>query len=172
MDQEQHMLSLIKKKPKVAFNGIVDVYTEKLYVIIRKIVGNHEDADDALQNTFIKVWKNLSTFKGESQLYSWLYRIAHNEALALIRKRKAMSYSEQALFKQMAHSFIDHEQTIEKLELAIAALPQKQKQVFELRYYHDLPFKKMSEELETSVGALKASYHHAVKKIEKIILEA
>lgn len=137
------------------------------------MVTSHADADDVVQNTFIKVYKNIDRFKGESKLYTWIYRIATNESLTFLKKRqKRFSESIDAGNSNLTHNlkadtYFDGNAIQMKLQNAILLLPDKQKAVFNLRYYEEMPYSDMSEILETSVGALKASYHHAVKKIEE-----
>ncbi len=160
-----------------AFNKLILKYQEKLYWHIRRIVMIHDDADDVLQNVFIKIWKNLDKFKENSKLYTWLYRIATNESLTFINKRKRRAstaletddYDLGALLR--SDPYFDGDEIQIKLEEAIETLPEKQKLVFKMRYYDALKYDDMSEILGTSVGALKASYHHAVKKIEKYLTE-
>ncbi len=160
-----------------AFNKLVQKYQEKLYWHIRRIVMVHEDTDDVLQNVFIKIWKNLDRFKENSKLYTWMYRIATNESLTFINKRKRKSstpletddYDLKGLLQ--SDPYFDGDEIQIKLEEAIETLPDKQKLVFKMRYYEELKYDDMSEVLGTSVGALKASYHHAVKKIEKYLSE-
>src|SRR6476469_9515418 len=158
-----------------AFTAILKKYQEKLYWHIRRMVVDHEDANDVLQNMFIKVWKGLENFKEESQLYTWLYRIATNESLTFLeqqKKRSSVSLNdvETGLAnKIIADKNFDANRLEWKLQLAIQQLPEKQKLVFNLRYYDEMPYEEMSRVLDTSEGALKASYHHAVKKIEEFI---
>ncbi len=153
----------------------METYSPRLYWHIRRLVILHEDADDALQNTFINVWKGLRDFRNESSLYTWLYTIATNEALSLINKRKKnAALSLDDLGSHFAHSaegstWFDGDEAQVKLQNAILKLPEKQRVVFNLKYFDDLTYEEMSKILNTSVGALKASYHHAVKKIELII---
>jgi RNA polymerase sigma-70 factor (ECF subfamily) len=155
-----------------AFNELVKTYQERLYWHVRRMVLDHEDANDVLQNVFIKVWKALADFREQSGLYTWLYRIATNETLTFLdqRKRRAslsLSDEETDLSNRLvAQPGFDDRQLEWKLQKAIQGLPEKQKLVFNLRYFDEMPYEKMSEILGTSVGALKASYHHAVKKIE------
>ncbi len=136
----------------------------------------HEDADDTLQNTFIKVWKGIGSFRNESSLYTWLYTIATNEALASVNKReKVAAVPLEALGSWFASSeegptWFDGDAAQVKLQNAILKLPEKQRLVFNLRYFDEMPYEEMSNVLSTSVGALKASYHHAVKKIEDCLL--
>ncbi len=154
---------------------LVEKYSSRLYWHIRRLVILHEDADDALQNTFISVWKGLRAFRNDSSLYTWLYTIATNEALALIKKRKRnASLSLDDLeshfsFSAEGSTWFDGDDAQIKLQNAILKLPEKQRIVFNLKYFDDLTYEEMSKILNTSVGALKASYHHAVKKIEIII---
>src|SRR5215210_480104 len=159
-----------------AFTSIVKKYQEKLYWHIRRMVINHEDANDVLQNMFIKVWKGLENFREDSQLYTWLYRIATNECLTFLEQQKrrssvSLSDVESGLSNKIkADTNFDANKLEWKLQLAIQQLPEKQRVVFTLRYYDEMPYEEMSRVLETSEGALKASYHHAVKKIEDYIL--
>ncbi len=159
-----------------AFTGIIKKYQEKLYWHVRRMVVEHEDANDVLQNMFIKVWKGLENFREDSQLYTWLYRIATNESLTFIeQKKKRSSVSlgdvENGLSNSLkADKDFDPKKIEWKLQLAIQQLPEKQRVVFSLRYYDEMPYEEMSRVLETSEGALKASYHHAVKKIEDFVL--
>jgi RNA polymerase sigma-70 factor (ECF subfamily) len=159
-----------------AFTLIIKKYQEKLYWHIRRLVVQHEDANDVLQNMFIKVWKGLENFREDSQLYTWLYRIATNECLTFLeqqKKRASISLSDttNGLDNHLkADKNFDANKLEWKLQIAIQQLPDKQKAVFNLRYYDEMPYEKMSHILETSEGALKASYHHAVKKIEDYIL--
>jgi RNA polymerase sigma-70 factor (ECF subfamily) len=159
-----------------AYTSIIKKYQEKLYWHIRRMVVEHEDANDVLQNMFIKVWKNLENFREDSQLYTWLYRIATNESLSFLeqqKKRSSASFSDQENYlsnKLVADKDFDGKKLEWKLQQAIQGLPEKQKVVFNLRYFDEMPYEEMSRVLETSEGALKASYHHAVKKIEDYIL--
>ena len=158
-----------------AYTALIKKYQEKLYWHIRRMVVNHDDADDVLQNVFIRVWKGLENFREDSQLYTWLYRIATNECLTFLeqqKKRASISLTdvEEGLSdKVRADQHFDANKLEWKLQLAIQQLPEKQRLVFNLRYYDEMPYEEMSRVLETSEGALKASYHHAVKKIEDYI---
>jgi RNA polymerase sigma-70 factor (ECF subfamily) len=140
------------------------------------MVVEHEDANDVLQNMFIKVWNGLENFREDAQLYTWLYRIATNESLTFLEQRKkrsavSMNEAEAGLSNTIkADKHFDANRLEWKLQLAIQQLPEKQRAVFNLRYYDEMPYEEMSRVLETSEGALKASYHHAVKKIEDFIL--
>ena len=159
-----------------AYTAIIKKYQEKLYWHIRRMVVDHDDANDVLQNVFIRVWKGLANFREDSQLYTWLYRIATNESLTFIeqqKKRTSVSLSdvESGLSNKIkADEGFDGKKLEWKLQLAIQQLPEKQRAVFNLRYYDEMPYAEMSQVLETSEGSLKASYHHAVKKIEDYIL--
>jgi RNA polymerase sigma factor (sigma-70 family) len=159
-----------------AFTAIIKKYQEKLYWHIRRMVVEHEDANDVLQNVFIRVWNGLENFREDSQLYTWLYRIATNECLSYLEQQKRKSTApldetESGLSnKIVADKYFDPNKLEWKLQLAIQQLPEKQRVVFTLRYYDEMPYEEMSRVLDTSEGALKASYHHAVKKIEDYIL--
>lgn len=161
---------------EAGYTRIIRKYQEKLYWHIRRMVVEHEDANDVLQNMFIKVWNGLENFREDSQLYTWLYRIATNECLSFLeqqKKRASVSLSdvESGLSNRLqADKHFDANKLEWKLQVAIQQLPEKQRVVFNLRYYDEMPYEKMSRVLETSEGALKASYHHAVKKIEDFIL--
>jgi len=159
-----------------AFTEIIKKYQEKLYWHIRRIVVDHDDANDILQNMFIKVWNSLANFREDSQLYTWLYRIATNECftfLEQLKRRSSVSLSdvESGLVNKIkADQNFDANKLEWKLQVAIQHLPEKQRIVFSLRYYDEMPYEEMSRVLETSEGALKASYHHAAKKIENYII--
>ncbi len=175
-DKELLMQFKNESSKEAAYTRIIKKYQEKLYWHIRRMVVEHEDANDVLQNMFIKVWKNLDNFREDSQLYTWLYRIATNESLSFLeqqKKRSSSSLSDDDGYlsnKLVADKDFDGNKLEWKLQLAIQQLPDKQKAVFNLRYFEEMPYQEMSRVLETSEGALKASYHHAVKKIEDYIL--
>ena len=158
-----------------AFTCIIKKYQEKLYWHLRRMVVDHDDANDVLQNVMIRVWNGLENFREDSQLYTWLYRVATNECLTFLeqqKKRAAVSLSdvESGLENKIkADQNFDGKKLEWKLQLGIQQLPEKQRIVFQLRYYDEMPYEEMSRVLETSEGALKASYHHAVKKIEDYI---
>lgn len=158
-----------------AFTALIKKYQEKLYWHLRRMVIEHEDANDVLQNVMIRVWNGLENFREDSQLYTWLYRVATNECLTFLeqqKKRAAVSLSnlESGLENKIkADRHFDGTQLEWKLQLAIQQLPEKQRIVFQLRYYDEMPYEQMSRVLETSEGALKASYHHAVRKVEEYI---
>ncbi len=166
------------KNPKykeAAFRELLQLYKERLYWHIRKIVINHDDADDVLQNTFIKVYRSIDKFKGESKLFSWLYRIATNESITYLNKnakRMQITNEEQqnkAINNLAADVYFEGDDIQIQLQKAINTLPHKQQLVFNMKYFDDLKYKDMAEILETSEGALKASYHIAVKKIESFL---
>lgn len=175
--EDKELLELFKdeKQKEKAFTSIVKKYQEKLYWHIRRLVIEHENANDVLQNMFIKVWNGLENFREDSQLYTWLYRIATNESLTFIEQKKrkfteSLDNEDNGLSNQVAASEgFDVKKLEWKLQLAIQKLPEKQRVVFNLRYYDEMPYEEMSRVLETSEGALKASYHHAAKKIEDFI---
>lgn len=172
---DKQLLELIELNKESGFRSLMHQYQEQTYWHIRRMVTTHEDADDVVQNTFIKVFKNLDKFKGDSKLYTWIYRIATNESLTYLKKRKkrfseSIDESENNIENNLvADTYFDGDSVQVLLQKAIIGLPDKQKAVFNLRYYEEMPYSDMSEILETSVGALKASYHHAVKKIEEFI---
>ena len=178
VQQDDKELLYLYKDPATkesAFTAILKKYQEKLYWHIRRMVVDHDDANDVLQNMFIKVWKGLENFREDSQLYTWLYRIATNECLTFLEQQKkrsstSLSDLENGLENKLkADTNFDANRLEWKLQLAIQKLPEKQRVVFNLRYYDEMPYEEMSRVLETSEGALKASYHHAVKKIEEYI---
>lgn len=155
-----------------AFRNLLKAYQERLYYHVRRYVFNHDDANDILQNTFIKVWNGIDNFRGESALYTWLYRIAGNEAITYINKAKkhaAVDIEQTSLSYRGGTDNMEAEEMTQKLQKAVDALPEKQKQVFIMRYYDEMPYEQISQIVDTSVGALKASYHHAVKKIEEML---
>jgi len=160
---------------EVAFRELISQYKERLYWHVRKIVISHDDADDVLQNTFIKIFKNIDQFKEDSKLYSWMYRIATNESITFINKRaKERNIDITEIHSELASSlqsdiYFSGTEIQLILQKAIARLPQKQQLVFNMKYFDDLKYQEISEILKTSVGALKASYFHAVKKIENYI---
>ncbi len=176
---DAHILALLKEHGSYdqGFRLLVKQYRERLYYHVRRMLGNHEDADDVLQNCFVKVYRNINRFQQNSKLYTWLYRIATNEALTFLEKRNRISTASldnediNLNNRLEADSFVNEDKVVRILEKAIETLPNKQKAVFNLRYYDEMSYADMSETLETSQGALKASYHHAVKKIEAYVRE-
>lgn len=155
---------------EAAFSELVHCFTPPLYAVIRRLVIWHDDADDVLQETFLKAWAGVENFKGESSLYSWLYRIAVNESLTFLNRRKRcqpLSETEEGLAESLeADPYFDGEETERQLQEAISQLPEKQRVVFNMKYFDELKYEEMAAILDTSVGALKASYHIAVKKVE------
>ena len=155
-----------------AFGEVIRLYSEPLYWQIRRMVQSHDDANDLLQNTFMKAWQSIENFRGEARLSTWLYKIAINEAITFLareRRRQGLSLDDQesALAAAIeADEYIDGDRLAQQLRLAVATLPEKQRLVFNMKYYDELKYEEMSSILGTSVGALKASYHLAVKKIE------
>ena len=174
-DQDLIELLLNTKTQNDGFKKLVQLYQKPLYYHIRNIVLNHDDTDDVLQNTFIKVFTNISKFKGESKLYSWIYRIATNESLTFLQQKAKKSgisneeVQQRELMKLESDVYFEGSEIELKLQKAIATLPEKQQLVFKMKYFEELKYEEMSEILDTSVGALKASYHIAVKKIEEIL---
>lgn len=176
---DANIVELFKKgeSKENAFTLLVQKYQERLYWHIRRMVADHDDADDILQNTFLKVWSGLDGFREDSQLYTWLYRIATNEALTFLKKKRSNLFSPiDNMEYQLGNSlesdvYFDGDELQLKLQKAILRLPDKQRLVFNMKYYENIKYEAMSEVLKTSVGALKASYHHAVKKIEKFMAE-
>jgi|TARA_B110000483_G_scaffold238111_1_gene314120 RNA polymerase sigma-70 factor (ECF subfamily) len=173
--EEQTLLVHALQNPatqEAGFKILIKEYQQPLYWHIRKIVFDHEDADDVLQNTYIKVFKNIKNFRGESKLFSWMYRIATNEALTFIKQKSRKlglsinEFNEKQVNQLEADVYFEGDAIALKLQLAVANLPEKQRLVFNLKYYEELKYDEISEILETSVGGLKASYHHAVKKIK------
>ncbi len=177
VDKEKRLLSQLQSTStrETAFRELITLYKERLYWHIRKIVISHDDADDVLQNTFIKVFKNIENFKGDSKLYSWMYRIATNESITHLNKNaKRLQITSEEVQRQSisnlkADVYFEGSEIQLKLQEAISKLPQKQQLVFNMKYFDDMKYKDISEVLETSEGALKASYHIAVKKIEEYL---
>lgn len=173
MHNEQELISRLQspQHKDQAFRELLKLYQERLYWHIRKMVYHHDDADDVLQNTFVKIFRHIDSFKGDSKLYSWMYRIATNEAISFLNQKAKMQnitleeVKEQALNNLTEDIYFEGDQLQLELQKAIATLPQKQQLVFNMKYFDDLTYEELSEILGTSVGALKASYHLAVKKI-------
>lgn len=161
---------------QAAFSDLVKKYSEPLYWQIRKIVLAHDDANDVLQNTFIKIWSSIQNFRGDSKLSTWLYRISINEAISFLNKQRATNNTsiddiDNYLINKLENdAYFDGDEAQLKLQKAILTLPEKQRIVFNMKYFDEMKYEDISEILETSVGALKASYHHAVKKIEDFLL--
>jgi RNA polymerase sigma-70 factor, ECF subfamily len=173
---DSDIFELLKTDINKGFRLVVERYSSKLYWHIRRLVILHDDADDALQNTFVSAWRNIDNFRNESSMYTWLYAIATNESLAIINRRtKNAAVSLDDLESYFANSlegstWFDGDEAQVKLQNAILQLPEKQRIVFNLKYFDEMTYEDMSKVLNTSVGALKASYHHAVKKIEDFIV--
>jgi RNA polymerase sigma-70 factor, ECF subfamily len=176
-NDDRELIADLKQENKrdLAFHVLVKKYQERLYWHIRKMVINHEDADDILQNTFIKVWKSIGNFREESSLYTWLYRIATNESLTFINSNKRRHFmpmndvSEYLMNNLMSDPYFEGDKVQLKLQEAITRLPEKQRLVFNMKYFDEMKYDDMSKVLDTSVGALKASFHHAVKKVEEYL---
>ena len=168
------LIELFKQKDKtnLAFNLIVERYKERVYWHIRKIVISHDDTDDIAQNTFVKVWKGLPNFRAESKLFTWIYRIATNEALTFLNKKKKrffISFTdvEEHLSNSLeSDAYFSGDEIQLKLQKALIKLPEKQRIVFNMKYFDEMKYEEISEILGTSIGALKANYHHATKKIK------
>jgi RNA polymerase sigma-70 factor (ECF subfamily) len=165
-----------KDTQEKAFRELISLYKERLYWHIRKIVIIHDDADDVLQNTFVKVFRNIDKFKGNSKLFSWIYRIATNEAISHLNRRSKLNkidnieLQNQIIENLYADEYFDGNEIQLKLQMALATLPQKQRIVFNMKYFDNMKYTDISDILDTSVGGLKASYHHARKKIGQFIL--
>ncbi len=172
-DENEFIQELLNPKTQnAAFQKLLSEYQRPLYSHIRNIVLDHDDADDVLQNTFVKVFQYIKNFKGESKLFSWMYRIATNEALTFLNKKAKLNgltseaLQNKAIDNLKADVYFDGDEIQIKLQRAVATLPEKQQLVFKMKYFEELKYEEIAEILGTSVGALKASYHHAVKKIE------
>ena len=158
-----------------AFDLLVRKYQEQLYWVVRRLVIDHDDSNDIIQNVFIKVWNNLGTFREDSKLYTWLYRIAINESLGFLNSKRMRIFvpfgdvEKQLNQKLTDDNYFEGNEIQLMLQKALIKLPEKQRLVFNLRYYNEMPYEHMSEILGTSVGALKASYHLAMKKVEKYL---
>lgn len=159
-----------------AFNLLLKKYQQKIYWHIRRMVVDHDDADDVTQDVFVKIWKNLPGFRNDAQLYTWMYRIATNECITFLNNKKkknniSLDEVDYSLADTLADSaYFDGDKAQRKLQAALLTLPEKQRLVFNMKYYDDMKYEEISEVLGTSVGALKASFHLAVKKIESYLL--
>lgn len=177
---EEDILELLRKPEtqKKGFAHVVEEYSERLYWQIRKMVYSHDDANDILQDVFIKAWLNIDKFRGDAKLSTWLYKIAINESITFINRSKAklnLSIDDDDSFlinKLEGDDYFDGTQAQLLLQKAVVALPEKQRLVFQMKYFNELKYDEISDILGTSVGALKASYHHAVKKVEKFLKES
>ncbi len=176
-DQEIMDMFRNEESRNMSVHYMIKKYQQKLYWHIRKIVIDHDDTDDVLQNTFIKAWKGMANFKEEAKLYTWLYRVATNESITFLRQKKRAnltsldSIEHQLVSTLESDPFFKGDEIQMKLQKAILTLPEKQRIVFNMRYYDETPYLEMAEILETSGGALKASYHHAAKKVEEYLLK-
>ncbi len=169
MPHEKNLIDRLQTRSSrdQAFRDLVLLYQEHIYWHVRRFVLDHEDANDVVQNTFIKAYKGLEGFKGDSKLYTWLYRIASNESITYIKKvKRSVKGGLEAAERLEADTYFDGDAVDLMLQRALAQLPEKQRLVFNMKYYDDMTYKEISTILDTSVGALKASFHHAVKKIE------
>lgn len=177
IEDEKELISRLcsVNKSDAAFAELVELYKERLYWHIRYMLKNHEDTDDVLQNVFIKIFKNIKKFKGDSRLYSWMYRIAKNESLTFLKKRsKMLKISSEELQTQIVNNlesdvYFEGDKIQLKLQQAINTLPEKQREVFQLRYFEEMKYKEMENLLNTSESALKSNYHHASKKVEQYL---
>lgn len=177
MVQEAKNLTRLLLDPSTrrqAFSTLVKLYQRPVYGIVRKMVIVHDDADDIVQEVFVKIWKNLDNFKKESSLFTWIYRIAVNESLQFLRRKRnqrwfASDLSEELAERLVSDGLVDGDEIQLKLQKAILKLPDKQRLVFNLKYFDDLSYDEIAKITETSVGSLKASYHHATKKIEEFL---
>jgi RNA polymerase sigma-70 factor, ECF subfamily len=175
-DEKAFIAELLDPKTQnVAFRKLLQLYQKPLYNHVRNMVLNHDDTDDVLQNTFLKIYSNLSNFKGESKLFSWMYRIATNEAITFMQQRAKkqgianVEIQQKAIDKLESDVYFDGNEIQLKLQKAIVLLPDKQQLVFKMKYFEELKYEQISEISGTSVGALKASYFHAIKKIETFL---
>ncbi len=176
-DTEKKILSQLRKSQSFeqGFSELVKTYQERLYWHIRSMVGQHHEADEVLQNTFIKIYKGIKNFRGEAALYTWMHRIATNESLSHLKKQQrratvALEDGGGNLQQQSSTDGLNGDQITQLLQAALNTLPEKQRQVFIWRYYENLTYQEIAQQSGTSVGGLKASYHHAVKKIEAFVL--
>ena len=174
-DQEIIDMFRNEESRNMSIHYLIKQHQERLYWHIRKIVIDHDDTDDVLQNTFIKAWKGMENFKGDAKIYTWLFRIGTNESISFLRQKRTNLISIHPIEYHLSNklssdSFFKGDEIQLKLQKAILTLPEKQRIVFNMRYYDETPYEEMSEILETSVGALKASYHIAAKKVEEVLL--
>lgn len=177
LHSDEELLSLFsnEESKRTAFGILMRKYQKRVYMHVRRMLIDHDDSDDVVQNTFVKVWLNLENFKGDSQLFTWIYKIATNECLAFLKKKRTKFFLplndvEYKLSQKLeSDPYFAGDKIQLKLQKAILTLPEKQRIVFNMKYFDEMKYEEMSEVLGTSVGALKASYHHAVKKIEDYI---
>lgn len=174
---DQELLAMFREENSrnMAFNLIIKEYQERIYWHVRKIVVDHDDANDVAQNTFVKAWKGLDNFREDSKIYTWLYRIATNESITFLKKKKAHLFSsiedvQHGLSANLeSDHYFDGDEIERKLQQALLTLPHKQRIVFNMKYFEEMKYQEMSEILGTSVGALKASYHHATQKVKRFL---
>ena len=177
LPEDKKIISLFNNEgsKEQAFTVLVEKYHQRIYWQVRRMIHDHEDSNDLTQDIFIKIWNNLSKFRGDSKLYTFLYKITVNEVFTFVNKRKkrisgsSLDKKELYINSLKADPYFNGDEVDEMFQKAIQQLPEKQKIVFNMKYYEELTYNEMSEVLETSVGALKASYHHAVKKIKEYI---
>lgn len=172
---DEHIIALMRNPSSYekGFTVLMQRYQESVYWQVRRMLNEHEDSNDVVQNVFIKVFRSFHTFEEKSKLSTWLYRIATNETLTFIQKKNQKAADDidsvAAVAQMKSDSYFDGDEAQRLLKVAISQLPEKQRLVFNMRYYDELPYEEMSKILDTSVGALKASFHHAVKKIEEYV---
>lgn len=175
--EEHDIIQWIQQDKERAFKAIVHQYKERLYWHIRKLVISHDDTDDVLQNTFLKVWKNMDGFRGEAALFTWLYRIATNETLTFLQakqKKELKTINAPLLSGEQIlenDTWFDGDAIQQKLQACVMQLPERQRLVFNMKYFEEMKYTQIADILEVTVGSLKASYHHAVKKIESLLTE-
>lgn len=174
---DEEIIKLIKTKNNVsfAFTKLVEKYREKIYWLIRRMVIEHEDADDLTQEVFIKIWKNIGDFRGDASLFTWIYRIAINVTITFLNRKKHFPVYSTEIIENRLQKTSDNssdksgDEILKILYLTLEKLPEKQKLVFHLRYFQEMSYEEISAITKTSVGALKASFHHAIKKIEHLL---
>jgi len=178
MQASHGLTDLLKNEStrREAFSALVKEYQQRIYSIVRKMVISHDDADDIVQEVFVKVWHNIASFKGDSALFTWVYRIAVNESLMFLRKRRKQQWFGSDITEELENALvsekhIEADEIQQKLQKAILRLPDKQRLVFNLKYFEDLSYEEIAEITESSVGSLKASFHPATKKIEDFFQE-
>jgi RNA polymerase sigma-70 factor (ECF subfamily) len=173
MISDDELVKLIETDSNKGFEVLIQIYQQRIYRLIRRMVGSHEETDDLIQEVFIRVYRSIHKFKKNSSLYTWIYRIATNETINYLKKSKRIKYVDSNIaltIKDTVH--METKTVLNQLYLAIDKLPPKQMEIFKMRYFDEMKYEEISEILGTSVGALKASYHHAVKKIETTVKES
>jgi len=176
---DSELLEQFQHGDESAFNELVKRYQEKVYWVVRRFLQNHDDADDVVQEVFVKAYKGLRTFRGESSVYTWMYRIAVNASLNALRRRRVNEFfrfdeltGEENPESERPDEILERKETGSLIEEAVDRLPEKQKAVFVMRYYDELPYEEIAMVLKTSIGGLKANYYHAVRKIEEYVRRA